>query len=552
MPVSARAPSRLLALLATLTLAGCGAEPSAPESAPGSGATAAASSALAVGADVSEIPFAQSKGVVYADTNGAPGDGMQILRNHGYTWARIRVNVDPASTDYALFTDLAYATRAAVAARQKGFKVLVDFHYSHWWADPANQWKPTTWSGDWTADAVRNRVSTWTRTAMTTLVNAGATPDMVQIGNEITNGLLWDLGGPYRSGGSWRNLVSFVNAGISAVKQVSSSTRILLHLDSGGSWSTTSYWISNFISNGGAWGSVDAMGFSYYPMWQGSFADLEGVLSGMRASHSAKEVWIVETAWYWTRSAAGYGGPYPQTPDGQHQFLRELADVLGRHANVKGVFYWGAGWAVTSRWLRAPGWSNDDAATRSLFDWNGRATKGIDGLTAAAPPTPTTYVLTVGVTGNGAVSPAAGAHAYAGGTVVTLTATPASGATFTGWSGAVTGTANPVTVTMTGDKTVTAAFSTANGGGGPCANPVTITGGQSGSFNTTGAVCLRTTSTIQGWGCANFDGRTVSVNGGAATTSCGAGPLPLAKLADGYTYFAVTPGSYPWASLYYW
>ncbi len=551
MPVSGRASLQLLATLAALTLAGCGAELSAPERASGRGATAAASSALAVGADVSEIPFAQSKGVVYADTNGATGDGMQILRNHGYTWARIRVNVDPESTDYALFTDLAYATRAAVAAKQKGFKVLVDFHYSHWWADPANQWKPTTWSGDWTADAVRNRVSTWTRTAMTTLVNAGATPDMVQIGNEITNGLLWDLGGPYRSGGSWRNLASFVNAGISAVKQVSSSTRILLHLDSGGSWSTTSYWISNFIAGGGAWGSVDAIGFSYYPMWQGSFADLEGVLGGMRASHSAKEVWIVETAWYWTQSAAGYGGPYPQTPDGQHQFLRELAGVLARHANVKGVFYWGAGWAVTWRWLRAPGWSNDDAATRSLFDWNGRATKGIDGLGGTAPM-PTTYVLTVGVAGNGAVSPAAGSHAYPSGTVVTLTAAPASGATFAGWSGAVTGTANPVTVTMTGDKAVTATFSATGGGGAPCANPVTITGGQSGSFNTTGAVCLRTTSTVQGWGCANFDGRTVRVNGGAAAATCGGGPLPLGKLADGYTYFAISAGSYPWASLYYW
>jgi len=131
---------------------------------------------------------------------------------------------------------------------------------------------------------------------------------MVQIGNEITNGLLWDLGGPYRSGGSWANMAALINQGISAVKAVSSSTKIMIHLDSGGSWSTTSNWISKFIANGGAWSSVDAMGFSCYPMWQGSFSNLQSVLSGMRSSYSSKKVWIAETAYYWTTNQAGHGG----------------------------------------------------------------------------------------------------------------------------------------------------------------------------------------------------------------------------------------------------
>ena len=92
------------------------------------------------------------------------------------------------------------------------------------------------------------------------------------------------------------------------------------------------------------------------------------------------------------------------------------------------------------------------------------------------------------------------------------------------------------------------------GGGGTgasCANPITFTN-QSGNFNTTGVVCLRTSATVNGWGCSNFAGRTVSVNGGAASASCGAGPFPLPKAPDGYTYFSVTAGTYPWASLYAW
>jgi arabinogalactan endo-1,4-beta-galactosidase len=376
----------LLAPALTLAFSGCGQSVSTPDATEGvslANSVTTGSSGLAIGVDVSEIPYAQSKGVVYSDTNGASGDGMQILRNHGYTWARIRVNIDPASTDYALFTNLSYATSAAVAAKNKGFKILIDFHYSHWWADPGNQWKPTTWSSITTMSALKSKVYSWTQSAMTTLVNAGVTPDMVQIGNEITNGLLWDLGGPYRSGGSWANMAALINQGISAVKAVSSTTKILLHLDSGGSWSTTSNWISQFIASSGAWSSVDAMGFSYYPMWQGSFTNLQAVLAGMKSSYPTKKVWIAETAYYWTTNQAGYSGsqvPYAQTPAGQYAFLRALVAVLDGYSNVAGVFYWGAGWAESSKWLVAPGWSNDDAHCRAIFDDSGKATTGIDGL----------------------------------------------------------------------------------------------------------------------------------------------------------------------------
>ena len=93
--------------------------------------------------------------------------------------------------------------------------------------------------------------------------------------------------------------------------------------------------------------------------------------------------------------------------------------------------------------------------------------------------------------------------------------------------------------------------SSSGGGSAPCASPVTFTG-NTGNFDNTGAVCFRTSQTVNGWGCSNFGGRTISVNGGAASTSCGAGPFPLAKSSDGYTYFAATAGTYAWANLYVW
>jgi uncharacterized repeat protein (TIGR02543 family) len=134
---------------------------------------------------------------------------------------------------------------------------------------------------------------------------------------------------------------------------------------------------------------------------------------------------------------------------------------------------------------------------------------------------------------------------YASGTSVTLTAAAASGSTFAAWSGACTGSS--CVLSMTAARSVTATFNMSGGTGTTCANPVTFTN-NTGNFNTAGAVCYRTNATINGWGCSNFEGRTVTVSGVARTC----GQLPLTRAADGYYYFAVTAGTFPWASLFSW
>jgi hypothetical protein len=132
---------------------------------------------------------------------------------------------------------------------------------------------------------------------------------------------------------------------------------------------------------------------------------------------------------------------------------------------------------------------------------------------------------------------------YLSGASITLSVTAASGSTFTGWSGACTGTGT-CTVSMTATRSVTANFS---GSGGGCSNPVTFVN-QSGNFNTTGAICLRTSHPVSGWGCSNFDGRTVRVNGGPASSTCGGGAV--APSSDGFTYFVISAGAVPYASLF--
>ncbi|HYD41728.1 MAG TPA: lytic polysaccharide monooxygenase [Anaeromyxobacter sp.] len=173
--------------------------------------------------------------------------------------------------------------------------------------------------------------------------------------------------------------------------------------------------------------------------------------------------------------------------------------------------------------------------------------------------TGTTYTLSVtrGGTGSGTVTSnpvgiscgSTCSASFNSGVTVTLTATAASGSTFAGWGGACTGTAATCSTTMTAARSVTATFNGSPGGTTPCANPVTFSW-NTGNFNTTGAACFRTTQSVKGWGCSNFAGRTVSVNGTA--TTCGAGPFPLPKHTDGYTYFSATAGQYSWASIYVW
>ncbi|HYD42592.1 MAG TPA: glycosyl hydrolase family 8 [Anaeromyxobacter sp.] len=209
------------------------------------------------------------------------------------------------------------------------------------------------------------------------------------------------------------------------------------------------------------------------------------------------------------------------------------------------------------------------AATGSSFSgWSGACTgtattctvtmSAARSVTATFNVNPILYPLTVtrAGTGSGTVTSApagvscgtACSASFGSASTVTLTATPASGSTFAGWGGACSGTALACTVTMTGAQAVTATFDAEPNGTAPCANAITLTSGNSGNFNTTGAVCYRTSANVAGWGCYNMTGRTVSVNNVAV--ACGAA-LP-AKWSDGYYYFAFTAGQYPWAGFYYW
>lgn len=327
------------------------------------------------GIDVSEARGAEARGVAFKDTTGVVKPALQIVQDHSYNWVRVRLMVDPDGR-YGLFQDLPYVKAVMKDAKARGLKVLLDLHYSHWWTDPGNQWTPARWAGQ-DVNALSSSVYTYTKDVITQLRAQGTAPDMVQVGNEINAGMLWDVG---RSS-NMANFVKLTNAGATAVRDASagaaSMPAIMVHIAKTGNAAETVAWYKSFVAAGG-W--LDTIGLSYYPMWHGDFANLSGTVSALRSNFSWAKVYITETALYWSANQAGYTTlPYPQTPQGQYDYLKALTPVV-RNAGGSGIFYWGAFWSQSGKWLTAPDWKDDDASRRSLFDDGGRATKAIDGL----------------------------------------------------------------------------------------------------------------------------------------------------------------------------
>lgn len=291
---------------------------------------------FAFGADLSFLKQAEERGKVFKDgTNALPG--LQIFKNHGYNWIRLRIFVEPASNN--LPNDLRYTLALAQDAKKLGYKFLLDFHYANSWADPGKQPTPGTWI-DLTHKQRVKKVFEHTRDTIAALREAGVMPDMVQIGNEVRAGMLWPDG---KLPEHWDNFADYLRAGIKGVdagRGKSSRPKIMIHFDQGGNVARTKYFFDNLKQRGVRY---DVIGLSYYPWWHGSLMDLRENLA-FAANEYGKDVIVVETAYHWrpNRETRDQVLPFPETPAGQREFLDELTCVVLAVPNGrgKGIFWW--------------------------------------------------------------------------------------------------------------------------------------------------------------------------------------------------------------------
>ena len=287
----------------------------------------------AIGADVSFLRQAETQGKVFKD-DGVAKPGLQIFKDHGYNWVRLRLFHTPTR----LPNDLPYTLALAKDAKQLGFKFLLNFHYSDTWADPAKQTLPKAWEGKTHAELVQ-AVHDYTRDTIIAFREAGAMPDMAQPGNEITPGMLWPDGKLPENWDHFADLLRGAVAGIDAACSNAPHPQVMIHIDRGGDWRKTKWFFDELAERDVPF---DIIGQSYYPWWHGSLLDLRENLNFM-ATNYHKDIIIVEAAYNWKPTEYKDGGaPFPETPEGQRQFLDEvnrtvLATPEGRG---KGVFWW--------------------------------------------------------------------------------------------------------------------------------------------------------------------------------------------------------------------
>ncbi len=308
---------------------------------------------FAVGADLSFLKQSEDRAVVFRD-GGESRPGLRIFRERGYNWIRLRVFHTPTR----LPNDLEYTVASAQEAKRLGFKFLLDYHYSDTWADPGKQIMPRAWEGKSHEELV-SAVFEYTRDTIEVFRKAGVLPDMVQVGNEVTPGMLWPDG---KLPGRWDEFVELLRAGIRGVREGSGSgmpPRIMIHIDQGGNRKTTQWFFDHLLERSV---DFDVIGQSFYPWWHGSMADLEENLSFM-ANRYEKDIILVEVAYCWRPTEyLERRGPFPETPEGQRAFLETVERLVRGTPNNRGtgVFWWEP--AVTGR-LRNRGFFDDEGNT---------------------------------------------------------------------------------------------------------------------------------------------------------------------------------------------
>lgn len=327
-----------------------------------------------LGADISSLKKSEDCGGVYCYEDGTQADALKILKYHGMNWARIRVWVNSPDGYHGKAQLLEIAKRL----KALDIKLLVDFHYSDTWADPGKQPKPAAWA-NLDFDGLIKALYYHTYEVCNSLKELGTPPDMVQVGNEITNGMLWEDG---RNGKSFDNLAALLKEGHRAVKDCSPDTFVMLHLDNGGKNEMYRWWFDNIIEQGVPF---DLIGVSYYPYWHGTLADLQNNLNDVALRYN-KDIVLVETAYAFTaddndnyeniiinQEQSGY----PFTPDGQANMLSDIMDVIRAIPNGHGlgVMWWDATWVA----VEGNGWDPTHPETgnnwenQALFDYNHRA-----------------------------------------------------------------------------------------------------------------------------------------------------------------------------------
>lgn len=303
------------------------------------------------GMDISMIKELEARGATYTYKKEKK-DIFEILKECGTDMVRIRIWQDPFDEDGNPYgggvNDLQTTIELANRAHDNGMSYLLDIHYSDFWADPGKQIKPKAWE-NLQGEKLETAVYLYTINILKTLKNHKLLPEMVQVGNEITNGFLWPDGHVDHV----ETMVTLLKAGIKAVREECPKAKIVIHLDFGTDNKMYRKWFDAITPYGL---DFDVIGMSYYPHWNGNMKLLLDNMNDVSNAYN-KDVMIAETSIGYTTDTLGCKGVvyteemekatgYPATQEGQAQYLKDLFTTVRSVNNNRGigVFYWEPAW----------------------------------------------------------------------------------------------------------------------------------------------------------------------------------------------------------------
>lgn len=329
-----------------------------------------------LGGDPSEIPQVEADGGVYR-VHGVPTDPLIAMKKASYTAVRLRVWNDPPGG----FCDLDHTLKMAKRVKAAGLRLMIDFHYSDWWADPTKQNKPEAWKDLHFAD-LKVAIHDYSRDVIKALADQGTPAEVVQPGNEVTNGILWPESRLNINGDGWQQFMELTKSAIDGIREGAGprQPKIMIHIDQGGRNRISRFFFDTYFERGG---QADIIGLSYYPFWHGTMDDLKRNLADLSKRYK-RPILVAETAFPsvgWNEKTRQYDAKatpvpgIPSSPEGQAMYLRKLKKLVeetpgGRGA---GVLWWAPAWIGTKG--SDGGWSRF-----TLFD--GKTGEALPGLYA--------------------------------------------------------------------------------------------------------------------------------------------------------------------------
>lgn len=323
---------------------------------------------------------------------------LDIMKDYDVDTIRLRLWLHPFSEDGKPYgaggNDLETTLHIAKEVTRAGLNVLLNFHYSDFWTDPLKQIKPKAWEG-YNESQLERAIYDYTLSVMERFKKEGIRLTMVQVGNEVTNGLLW----PEGKLPNYDNIAAFLNAGIRAVRKADANIPIMIHLDQGGNNAFCVQWFDEFIKRSEPF---EIIGLSYYPFWHGTLDDLKENMNDLAARYE-KDIIVAEVSMgftledykeyekledherkgYATKPAVVATLKHDMTKEGQARFMSDFLDVIAQVPNGKGrgFFYWepawlpmqGSGWATKEAlaYMNDEGPCGNEWANQALFDYDG-------------------------------------------------------------------------------------------------------------------------------------------------------------------------------------